>query len=81
MRRYHYAIVFDEATNSWDIDIDTEESIFPDGTIYNSENREWEYGYAGEGEFTGREEELSNGLQELLNEWNLRLRASQRVGA
>lgn len=77
MRQYHYSIVFDEETNRWDIDIDTEESMFPNGTIYNAESREWEYGYAGDGEFTGREEELSNGLEELLNAWNSRLKTGE----
>lgn len=67
MRQYHFAIMFDEETNRWDIDIDTEESAFPNGTIYNTETREWEYGYAGDGKFTGREEEILQRLSKLLD--------------
>ena len=78
MRQYHYAIMFDEETNRWDIDIDTEESVFANGTIYNTETREWEYGYAGDGEFTGREQELSEELSKLLDDWNLRLKTGEK---
>jgi hypothetical protein len=67
MRQYHFAIMFDEETNRWDIDIDTEESAFPNGTIYNTETKEWEYGYAGDDKFTGREEEILQRLSKLLD--------------
>ena len=69
-RRYHYAIMFDEETNRWDIDIDTEEQVFNEGSIYNTETREWEYGYAGDGEFIGREEEITEALSNFLDKQN-----------
>jgi len=69
-RRYHYAIVFDEETNRWNIDIDTEEQVFNKGSIYNTETREWEYGYAGDGEFIGREEEITEALSNFLDKQN-----------
>ena len=69
-RRYHYAIMFDEETNRWNIDIDTEEQVFNEGSIYNTETREWEYGYAGDGEFIGREEEITEALSNFLDKQN-----------
>ena len=69
-RQYHYAIMFDEETNRWDIDIDTEESAFNEGTIYNTDTRQWEYGYAGDGIFVGQEQELAEQLSKTLDKWN-----------
>ena len=69
-RQYHYAIMFDEETNRWNIDIDTEERVFNEGSIYNTETHEWEYGYAGDGEFIGREEEITEALSNFLDKQN-----------
>lgn len=69
-RRYHYAIVFDEETNRWSIDIDTEERVFNEGSIYNTETRDWEYGYAGDGNFIGREQELTELISQFLDNQN-----------
>ena len=69
-RSYHYVVMFNEDDNRWDIDIDGEESAFPNGTIYNHETQEWEYGYAGDGNFTGKEQELSEKLSQALDRWN-----------
>lgn len=73
MRQYHFTIMFDEEKNRWSIDIDTEESAFPSGTIYNTESEEWEYGYAKEGNFTGQEQEITEQLSQMLDQLNLRL--------
>jgi hypothetical protein len=62
--------MFDEKTNRWNIDIDTEEQVFNEGSIYNTETREWEYGYAGDGEFIGREEEITEALSKFLDKQN-----------
>lgn len=70
MRQYHYAIMFDENTNRWDIDIAAEETAFPEGTIYNEDTKEWEYGYAGDGQFVGREQEIMEQLSQQLDKWN-----------
>ena len=70
MRQYHYAIMFDETTNRWDIDIAAEETAFPEGTIYNEDTKEWEYGYAGDGQFVGQEQEIMEQLSQQLDKWN-----------
>ena len=67
---YHYVVMFDEETNGWSVDIDGEEVAFPNGTIYNNETRGWEYGYAGDGNFVGREQELTKQLSQQLDNWN-----------
>jgi hypothetical protein len=67
-KEYHYVIKWDEESG-WQIDADTESSNFPEGTIYDSEEG-WQFGYLGDGEFNGKEEELSETLSsalELLN--------------
>jgi hypothetical protein len=69
-RQHHYAIMFDEATNRWSIDIDTEEKVFYEGSIYNTATRKWEYGYAGDGNFIGREQELTEAISEFLDKQN-----------
>jgi len=72
-KTYHYVVMFDEETNRWSIDIDGEESAFPNGTIYD-DNEGWVYGYAGDGNFVGNEQELSEQLSETLDKWNLLLK-------
>jgi hypothetical protein len=69
-RKYYFSVVFDEATNEWDIDTEGEESDFPNGTIYNTETQEWEYGYAGDGVYTGREEEIAGALSNFFKTQN-----------
>lgn len=71
---HHYVIMFDEESNKWSVDIDGEEVAFPNGTIYNAETRSWEYGYAGDGNFVGREQELTEQLSQQLDKWNLQLK-------
>jgi hypothetical protein len=71
---HHYVVMFDEATNQWSIDIDGEEVAFPNGTIYNPTTRGWEYGYAGDGNFLSREQEITEQLSQALDKWNLLLK-------
>jgi hypothetical protein len=66
-RQYHFIVMFDEETNTWSMDYDTEEFAFPNGTIYNQATKEWEYGYAGDGNFTGREQEVAEHLTDMLD--------------
>ena len=73
-RLHHYVVMFDEESNKWSVDIDGEEVAFPNGTIYNSQTRNWEYGYAGDGNFIGREQELTELLSQQLDKWNLLLK-------
>lgn len=74
---YHYVVMFDEDSNSWSVDIDGEEAAFPNGTIYNNETRGWEYGYAGDGNFVGIEQELTEQLSRTLDQWNLQLKTGE----
>jgi hypothetical protein len=68
-KEHHYVIVYREGTG-WDIDIDTEESAFPDGTIYNTETKDWEYGYLGEGEYNKDEQAITEQLSKALRQMN-----------
>jgi len=75
---YHYVIMFDEESNHWSLDIEGEETAFPNGTIYNNQTRGWEYGYVGDGNFTGKEQELTEKLSQELDSWNLSLKTGER---
>ena len=77
-RQYHYIIMFDDETNEWNLDVDGEESAFPNGTIYNDEINTWEYGYAGDGNFVGMEDTLSTQLSQQLDKWNLLLKTGDK---
>ena len=68
-KEYTYVIVYKEG-EGWEIDYESEEQFFPNGTIYNTETTQWEHSYLGDGEFNGREEEITETLSsalELLN--------------
>jgi hypothetical protein len=64
-RQYHYVVSYTEG-EGWAIDTDSEEARFPDGTIYDIENGEWQFGYLGDGKFNGREQELTEQLMKML---------------
>ena len=66
-RQYHFIVMFDEETNRWSLDYDSEEDAFPNGTIHNLATKEWEFGYAGDGIFTGREQEVAEHLTDMLD--------------
>ena len=68
MKHYHYIVKWSEG-EGWRIDPDTESANFPNGTIYD-EQEGWQFGYLGEGEFNGKEEELSQALTNLLDTAN-----------
>ena len=80
-REYHYIVVFDERTNTWRVDIGREETDYPEGTIFNHATGSWEYGYQGDGEFTGNEYNLSQALWRKLAELDIEFkdRAKNRV--
>lgn len=69
MKEYHFIISYSEL-NGWIVDVDSEETKFPDGTIYNNELQQWEFAYLGDGRFNGIEEELMSQLSEKINELN-----------
>lgn len=68
-KEYHYVVKWSEE-RGWEIDSDTENSTFPDGSIYDSEEG-WQFGYLGDGKFNGKEEELTEELSDLLDQSNL----------
>jgi hypothetical protein len=65
VKDYHYIVKWSEEAG-WQIDADTESSNFPEGTIYDSEEG-WQFGYLGDGEYNGKEEELSETLASSLD--------------
>jgi hypothetical protein len=68
-KQYHYVVSYKEG-EGWAIDTDSEETRFPDGTIYDTEKNEWQFGYLGDGKFNGREQELTEQLMEILERGN-----------
>ena len=64
-KEYTYVIVYKEG-EGWEIDYESEEQFFPNGTIYNTETTQWEHGYLGDGEFNGGEEEITETLTSAL---------------
>ena len=68
-KEYHYAISYSQDTG-WIINIDVEESAFPNGTIYNTLTEEWEYGYLGEGEYDANERDVTDQLSKALRQLN-----------
>ena len=63
-KEYHYVVKWNEE-GGWQIDPDTESANFPEGTIYDSEQG-WQFSYLGDGEYNGREEELTDTLTDIL---------------
>ena len=61
MKQYHWVVVYD-SEQGWRIEPVEEEVRYPNGTIYDTENNSWEYGYQGEGIFLDRECELTETL-------------------
>ena len=68
-KEYHFIVKYSEQ-EGWSLDTDTEEALFDNGTIYDTETDRWEYGYLGEGEFNGQEDELASLLHLKLNLMN-----------
>ncbi len=60
-KEYTYVIVYKEG-EGWEIDIESEEQFFPNGTIYDNETTEWEYGYLGDGEYNANERAVTEQL-------------------
>jgi hypothetical protein len=75
MKHYHYIVKWSEG-EGWRIDPETESANFPNGTIYD-EQEGWQFGYLGEGEFNGKEEELSQALTNLLDTANTKERKGE----
>jgi hypothetical protein len=65
-KEYHYIVKWSER-EGWQIDPDIESSNFPEGTIYDTEVGEWQLGYLGDGEYNGKEQELTETLADILD--------------
>ena len=65
-KEYTYVIVYKEG-EGWEIYYESEEQFFPNGTIYNRETKQWEHGYLGDGQFNGRELEITETLTSALD--------------
>ena len=76
-RQYHFVIMFDEETKQWDFDIDNEEVAFNNGTIYNIETGEWEFGYEGDGVYNDTDRKLAELLTTQLEKWNSLLKTGE----
>lgn len=68
-KEYTYVIVYKEG-EGWEIDTESEEHFFPNGTIYDTDTRKWEYGYLGEGEFNANEKAVTEQLCKALDTMN-----------
>ena len=68
-KEYTYVIVYKEG-EGWEIDYESEEQFFPNGTIYNTETTQWEHGYLGDGEFNADEKAVTEQLCKALDTMN-----------
>ena len=66
---YHYVVTYDEK-NRWQINYIEESKKYPNGTIWDEDNKRWEYGYQGDGVFYPNEENLTSDLTEALEKLN-----------
>lgn len=67
MKEHYYVIKWSQ-TGGWEIDPDTEDSRFPDGTVWNGQ--EWELPYLGEGAFNDGNDLLTERLGVILSRAN-----------
>ena len=67
MREHHYIIKWSKA-NRWEIDTESEEARFPDGTVWNGQ--EWELPYIGEGVFNDNNDLVTDQLEAILSRAN-----------
>jgi uncharacterized membrane-anchored protein len=68
-KEYTYVIVYKE-DEGWEIDTESEEQFFPNGTIYDNETTQWEHGYLGDGEFNADEKAVTEQLYKALRQMN-----------
>ena len=68
--QHHYVIMFDDVTNGWVHDTETEEDVFSDGTAYDSKAKEWISPYIGNEVFIPNEEESIAKVSLMINQLN-----------
>ena len=73
----HYYIVKWSKAGGWEIDTESEEARFPDGTVWNG--KEWELPYEGEGVFNDNNDLVTQDLEVILSQANERENANGKV--
>ena len=66
----HYYVIKWSKENGWEIDPETEEARFPNGTVWNGQ--EWEYGYLGDETYNDNNDLITQDLDVILSEANKR---------
>ena len=56
----HYFIIKYSKADGWEWDTDTEEALYPDGTVLDTEKAEWQSGYVGWNKEKGEAEYLDD---------------------
>ena len=69
MKEHYFIVKWSKATG-WEIDPDTEEARFPDGTVWDG--KEWQYPYEGEGIYNDNNDLIAQDLEVLLSQANER---------
>ena len=67
MKEHYYVIKWSREAG-WEIDTDTEEARFPDGTVWNG--KEWELPYLGEGLYNEGNDLITERLGLILSQAN-----------
>ena len=64
-KEYNYIILYRDGVG-WELDWASEEQFFHNGTIYDTETKQWEHGYQGEGEYNTDEKAVTEQLVKAL---------------
>ena len=67
---HHFIVMFDEETQRWQWDIDTEDALFGEGTLYSCELDDWLYRDQVSKEVQERNQRLADKLTAQLDKWN-----------
>lgn len=69
-KTHHYIISYNTARNEWELDAESEEVKFPNGTVYDYDNDTWHRDYDGDGEFYPEAERLAEQLTKAIKQLN-----------
>ena len=69
MKEHYFVVKWSKATG-WEIDPDTEEARFPEGTVWDG--KEWQYPYEGEGIYNDNNDLIAQDLEVLRSQANER---------
>lgn len=67
---HHFIVSYNTFRKEWELDIDAEETHFPDGTIYDYDSEQWNRDYDGDGEFYPEAEKLTEQISKAINQLN-----------